>query len=173
MLKQWDNVAQKDYFNSFIPAKITTFSGADSTRIARRWMAKDIRSLSLNVVSNPIKSLSSHYLEICSAVLRYPFFEQHRLGRNDSMLKFLIDLRHSCKNTTTNSSLDYLIAYSSKLVWEKDDSVKIGDGFDWRGSTSGTLHSSSRANEKRESYRATSHLDAVKIEKRHRVSNLN
>ena len=31
-----DNIAQKDDFNSFIPAKVTTFSGEYSARIALR-----------------------------------------------------------------------------------------------------------------------------------------
>ena len=39
-------MAQKDDFNSFIPAMLTIFSSANSPWVARRWVAKDIRSLS-------------------------------------------------------------------------------------------------------------------------------
>ena len=45
ILKQWDNVTQKDDFNSFIPATITQFSGAKSVRVSKRWIAKDIQNL--------------------------------------------------------------------------------------------------------------------------------
>ena len=38
-------MAQKDDFNSFIPAMLTIFSSANSPWVARRWVAKDIRSL--------------------------------------------------------------------------------------------------------------------------------
>lgn len=46
MLKQWNNIAQKHDFNSFISATITIFSVANPARVARRWIAKDIWSLS-------------------------------------------------------------------------------------------------------------------------------
>ena len=36
MLKQRENIAQKDDFNSFIPAKITTLSGAKPERAYQR-----------------------------------------------------------------------------------------------------------------------------------------
>ena len=39
-------VGQKGDFNSFIPATITTVLGANPVQVVRRWIAKDIRSLS-------------------------------------------------------------------------------------------------------------------------------
>ena len=39
-------VAQKGDFNSFIPATIKTVLGANPVLVVRRWIAKDIRSLS-------------------------------------------------------------------------------------------------------------------------------
>ena len=45
-LKQWDNITQKDDFDSFNPATVKIFSGANPVWVAWRWIAKDIWSLS-------------------------------------------------------------------------------------------------------------------------------
>ena len=45
ILRQWDNIPQKNKLNSFTPSKITKFSGVNSARVARRWIGKDDGSL--------------------------------------------------------------------------------------------------------------------------------
>ena len=44
--KQTNNIALKGDFSSFVLVTITIFSGANPARVARKWIAKDIRSLS-------------------------------------------------------------------------------------------------------------------------------
>ena len=46
ILKNWDYIAQKDDFNSFIPATIKILPGANPTRVTHRWLPKDIPSFS-------------------------------------------------------------------------------------------------------------------------------
>ena len=59
ILKQCDNMTQKDGFNSAIPFTITIFSDKNPALVARRWLEKDIRRF---------KSQSAHAF---NAVYRY------------------------------------------------------------------------------------------------------
>ena len=66
ILKQLDNIAQKDDFNLFIPATTAIFSGANPALVGRRWTAKDIQGLSCQSehAFNAIHCSSIYYYEV-------------------------------------------------------------------------------------------------------------
>ena len=80
IIKQWDNVALKDYFNSFTPATITIFSSANPARVARGWITKDIRSLGSQ--SEPA-FIAIHCFSIC-LLLWILFFSIYFCSNNES-----------------------------------------------------------------------------------------
>ena len=76
-------MAQKDHFTSFTPATITVFSGANPARVARRWIAKDIWSLSSHKLVT-FRSEDEDDYEHAHKIWRPKFFEVRVLRTENS-----------------------------------------------------------------------------------------